>query len=103
MKTTLKLEDLTKIADGLKRHGGKIKVIEQIRNWRAKNLDTQALQNLAAPDATEFGMGTFGHELDMEKHIQLVMAARDESICTICTGLLNVPTLGEVSPKSYNS
>lgn len=100
LKTTLKQEDLEKIAAGLLRHSGQAGVIDQIREWRTRNLDAKALRNLATPDSTNFGIGRFGHEFDMEEHIQMAMASQNAETCNICFKTLTAPTVADVSSYS---
>ncbi|KAK9799944.1 putative RING-type domain-containing protein [Seiridium cardinale] len=91
MKTTLRLVDLECISASLKLFGGKKPAIDQIREWRAKNNPT--------PDTDaallDFGISDFGRELDMEQHINIAMASKNDEVCNLCFQMLSNPQIAE--------
>jgi hypothetical protein len=99
LKDTLRLEDLEHICAGLALFGGKMPAINQIRDWRANNVNQAAnpVRQLD-PISPVFGISKFGHEIEMERYIRVAMASKNDEVCNMCLQILSDPQIADVSP-----
>lgn len=105
LKKTLRPEDLEEIQSKLAQVGGQTPVIEQIRLWRARNVEEKDKPAEAATsvDQNGFGSSKFGHEINIENHIEMALASKDDSICNICLKEFTSPHIAAVSIARRNS